>query len=91
MSSWQSVDRELVFQVVEDVVGGCGEATGVGENEMGGDEEVGNVLRGDVSRDGLMTAGGAGVFENNFVVGRVDPDELEDGVAEVRVGGAEIG
>ena len=91
MGSWQSVDRELVFQVVKDVVGGYGEATGMGENEMGGHEEVGNVLRGDVSRDGLMTAGGAGVFENSFVVDGVDPDELEDGGAEVWVGGAEVG
>ena len=77
--------------MVKDVVGGCGEAASVGENEMGGHEKVGDVLRGDVSRDGLMAAGGAGVFENSFVINRIDPNELEDRFAEVMVGGAEIG
>ncbi len=46
---------------------------------------------GDVARDRLMTAGGAGVFENSFVVDRIDPNELEDCFAEVVVGDAEVG
>ncbi len=76
---------------MEDVVGGGGEAAGVGESQVSGNEEVGDVFRGDVSRDRLMAAGGAGVLENGFVISRVDPDELEDCGAEVVVGGAEVG
>ncbi len=53
--------------MVKDVVGGCGEAAGVGENEVGGHEQVGDVLRGDVVRDRLMTAGWAGVLENGLL------------------------
>ncbi len=76
---------------MKDVVGGCGETAGVGESKVGGDEKVGDVLRGDVARDRLMTAGWADVLEKGFVVCRVDPNELEDSVAEVVVGGAEVG
>ncbi len=88
MGGWESVHGELITQVVKDVVGGCGEAAGVGESQVGGNEEVGDVFCGDVSRDRLMTAGWAGVLENGFVVCRVDPNELEDCGVEVVVGGA---
>ena len=76
---------------MENVVGGRGEAAGVGEGKVGSNEKVRDVLRGDVSRDGLMAAGGAGVFEKRFVIDRIDPNELEDSFAKVMVGGAEIG
>ncbi len=39
----------------------------------------------------MMAAGGAGVSEDNFVIDWVDPHLFEDGLAEVRVGGAEVG
>ena len=38
-----------------------------------------------------MAAGGAGVSEDSFVIDWVDPHSFEDGFAEVRVGGAEVG
>ena len=87
----ESVHGELVTQVMEDVVRGRGETAGVGEGKVGSNEKVRDVLRGDVSRDGLMAAGGAGVFEKRFVIDRIDPYELEDCFAKVMVGGAEIG
>ena len=86
----ESVHGELVTQVMEDVVRGRGETAGVGEGKVGSNEKVRDVLRGDVSRDGLMAAGGAGVFENRFVIDRIDPYEFEDGLTEGRVGGAKV-
>ncbi len=73
------------------MVGGRGEATGVGKNEAGGNEKVRDVFGGDVAGDGLMAVGGAGGFEDGFVVSRIDPNEFEDGLAEGRVGGTKVG
>ena len=58
---------------------------------MGGHEEIGDVCCGDVARDGLMAAGGAGVCEDCLVVEWVDPNQFEYCFAEIRVGGTEIG
>ena len=44
-----SVHGELVTQMVQNVVGGHGETAGVGENKMGGYEEVRDVFDGDVA------------------------------------------
>jgi hypothetical protein len=57
-----------VAQVVQNVVGWRGETTGVGENKVGGYEEVRDVFGGDVASDGLVTAGGAVVMEKSLVV-----------------------
>ena len=42
------------------MVGGRGEAAGVGENKVGSHEEIGDVCCGDVASDGLVAAGGEG-------------------------------
>ncbi len=76
-----SVHGELVTQVVQDVVGGRGEAAGVGENKMGGYEEVGDVFGGDVTSDGLVTAGGAVVLEKSLVVDGINPHKFEYSLA----------
>ncbi len=60
-------------QVVQNVVGGRGEAAGVGENKMGGYEEIRDVFDGDVASDGLVTAGGTVVLEKSLVVDGINP------------------
>ncbi len=74
-----SVNGQLILQVVEDVVGWGGQAARVGKGQVGSDEEVGQVISGDIAGDRLVVAGRAGVVENGFVVARVDPDGLEGG------------
>jgi len=63
------IDVELVREVVEDLVGRTGEATGRGEREVCSNEKVGKVLRGDLAGDGVVIAGRAGVLQNGLVVG----------------------
>ena len=60
---------ELVREVVEELVGRTGEATGRGEREVCSNEEVGQVFRGDLAGDGVVVAGRAGVLQNGLVVG----------------------
>ncbi len=50
------------------------EAASVGKGQVSSDEEVGLVISGDIAGDRLVVAGRAGVFEDGFVVTRVDPD-----------------
>ena len=57
---------------------------------MCSDEEVRQVVSGDIACEGLIVAGRVGVFEGGFVVARVNPNELEGGGAEVGVGGTEV-
>ena len=59
---------ELAAQVVQNVVGWRGETAGVGENKMGGYEEIRDVFGGDVAGDWLVAAGGAVVLEKSLVV-----------------------
>ncbi len=86
-----SVHGELVTEMVQNVVGGCVEMTSVGENQMGGDEEIRDVFGGDVAGDWLVAAGGAVVLEKSLVVDWINPHELENSLAEGGVGGAEVG
>jgi hypothetical protein len=85
------VDVELGAEMVEDVVGWGVETTSGGEVEVGSHEEIGEVLGVNLAGDGGMVASGAGVLENGARVGGVDPDELEDGIAEDGIGCAEVG
>ncbi len=64
--------------MVQDVVRCRRETARVGEDEVGGDEEVGEVVGGDVSGDGLVIASGARGFQDGFVVARVNPDKTKD-------------
>ncbi len=65
---------KLVAHVVEDVVGGCSQTASVGEGEVGGHEEVRQVVIVYVASDGLVAARWAGVLQNGFVVLRVYPN-----------------
>ena len=71
------------------MVRGAREFASVGEGQMSGNQEVGQVFGGNLAGDGLVVAGGAGVFEDGFVGGG-EPQESEDGAVEVSVGGAEV-
>ncbi len=66
---------------MENLVGRCGKFAGGGEDKMCGNEEVRQVVIGEVAGDGLMVAGGAGVFEDGLVITWVDPDSFERGEA----------
>ncbi len=66
---------------MENLVGRCGEFAGVDEDKMCGNEEVRQVVIGEVAGDGLMVAGGTGVFEDSLVITWVDPDRFETGGA----------
>ncbi len=84
-----SVNVQLVVQVMKQLVRGAREFASGGESQMGGDQEVRQVVGGDVSSDGDMVAGGSDVFEDSLVVWG-EPQELEDGAGKVWVGGAEV-
>ena len=58
------------------MVGGCSQTARVGEGEMGGHEEVRQVVIVDFASDGSVAARGAGVLQHGFVVLRVDPNYL---------------
>ena len=74
----ESVNRQLVAKVVQDVVRCRRETARVGKNEVGGDKEVGEVVGGDVAGDGLVVSSGARVFQDSLVVARVNPDKTKD-------------
>ncbi len=63
-----SVDGKLDSEVVEDLVGGGRETSGVGESEVGGHEEVGEVGCVDLAGDLCVVASGACVLEDGSVV-----------------------
>ncbi len=54
------------------------EATGGSEGEVGGNQQVGEVVRVDLAGDGGVVAGRAGVLENGPVVGS-EPEKTEGG------------
>ncbi len=74
----ESVDRQLVAEVVQDVVRCRRETARVGENEVGGDKEVGEVVGGDVAGDRLVVSSGARGFQDGLVVARVNSDKTKD-------------
>ena len=86
-----SIGGKLGSEMVENLVGGGREASGVGESEVGCHEKVGEVGCVDLAGDLCVVASGACVLEDGAVVGRVNPDEFESSVAEVGVGGAKVG
>ncbi len=76
--------------MVENSVGGGVETTSGGEVEVGSHEKIGEVLSVDFAGDGVVVAGGARVLEDRARVSGVNPDKLEDGIAEDGVGCAEV-
>ena len=84
-----SVDVQLITEVMEQLVRGARELADGGEGQVGGNQEVGKVFGGDFTSDGCVVAGGAGVFEDGFVVGG-EPQEAKHGAIKVWVGGAKI-
>ena len=83
------VDVQLVAKVVEQLVRGAREFASVGEGQVGGNQEVGQVFGGNLAGDGLVVAGGAGVFDDGLVVWG-EPQKSEDSAVKVSVGGAEV-
>jgi hypothetical protein len=80
---------ELVAKVEEEACRLARETAGVGKDEMGCDQEVGNIFGVDLSGDCFVVAGRASVAENSALVGS-DPQEEEDGSVDRRVGGSEV-
>ena len=67
----------------------AGETTSGGEGEVGGDQEVGDVVRFNVAGDCMVVAGGAGVLHDGAVVG-CEPERAKDRGSYVMVGGAQV-
>ncbi len=84
-----SVNVQLVVKVMEQLVRGAREFASGGEDQVGGNQEVGQVFCVDVTGDGCVVAGGSGVFEGSLVVWG-EPQEFENGAVKVWVGGAEV-
>ena len=61
------VDVQLIVKVMKQLVRGAREFASVGEGQVGGNQEVGQVFGGNLAGDGLVVACGAGVFEDGFV------------------------
>ncbi len=80
---------ELVTQMEEEAGRLAGETTSGSEEEMGGNQEVGDVGGVDFSGDGGVVAGRSGVFEDSAAIGG-KPDETEDSGIKSRGGSAEI-
>ncbi len=80
---------KLVAKMEEKASRLAGETTGGGEDEVGGDQEIGDVFRVDVAGDCFVVAGGAGVLHNSAVVG-CEPERTEDGGIHGRVRGAQV-
>ncbi len=83
------VDVHLIVKVMQQLLRGAREFASVGEGQVGGNQEVGQVFGGNLAGDGLVVAGGAGVFDNGLVVWG-EPQKSEDGAVKVSVGGAEV-
>jgi hypothetical protein len=86
-----SVNKQLVSQVMENVVGRSGQAAGVGKEEVGSDQKVREVVGGDFSSDRLVVASGASVFENSLIIAGVNPHSFERSRAEGGAGCSEVG
>ncbi len=84
-----SVDVQLIVEVMKQLLRGAREFASVGAGLVGGNQEVGQVFGGNLAGDGLVVAGGAGVFDDGLVVWG-EPQKSEDGAVKVSVGGAEV-
>ena len=80
---------ELVTKVEEETRRLAREATGRGEAEVGGNQEVREVGSVDFSSDGRVVAGRAGVLENGAAIGS-NPDETENSGVQGARGGAKV-
>jgi hypothetical protein len=75
---------------MEEETGGLArEATRSVKDELGRNQDVGDVGGVNFSGDGSVVAGGAGVFEHGAAI-RSDPDKTEDGSVQVGRGGSEV-
>ena len=75
---------------MQNLVRGSVQTASVGEDKMSRNEEVGEIVSGDVAGDGLVVASGARVVQYGFVVAGVYPDKFESSGAEGGVCGAEV-
>ncbi len=76
---------------MENVVGGGSQSAGVGENKVGSNEKIREVVGGEVAGDGLVVVSGASVFEDGLVIAGINPDLFERSRAKGGVGRAEVG
>ncbi len=80
---------ELVAKVEEEACGFARETAGVGEGEVGGDQEIVDVVVVDLAGDCFVVAGRARVAEDGSLVGG-GPHETEDGSVNRGVGCAQV-
>ncbi len=63
------ISVELVAKLEDEACRLSRETTGGGEGKVGGNQEVRDVGGVDLSGDGMVVAGRAGVFQNSFTIG----------------------
>ena len=80
---------ELVGEMEEKASRLTREATGGSEGEVGGNQQVREVVRVDLAGDGGVVAGRAGIPEYSTVVGG-EPEKTEDGGVQVGMCGAQV-
>ncbi len=80
---------ELVAKVEEEACRLARKTARGGKGEVGGNQEVIDVVCVDVTRDGGVVAGGTGVFQDSAVVGS-KPEKTEDSRIQVGIGGSEV-
>ena len=80
---------ELVAKVEEEACGFARETAGVGEGEVGGDQEIVDVVVVDLAGDCFVVAGRARVAEDGSLVGG-GPHETEDSGVERGIGCPQI-
>ena len=80
---------ELVAKVEEEACGLARETAGVGESEMGSDQEIVDVVVVDLAGDCFVIAGRARVAEDGALVGG-GPHKTEDSSVDRRVGCAKV-
>ncbi len=80
---------QLVAKVEEDACRLARETAGVGEGEVGGDQEIVDVVVVDLAGDCFVVAGRARVAEDGSLVGG-GSHETEDGGVDRRIGCSQI-
>ncbi len=83
------ISVELVAKVKEETSRLAREATGGGERELGGNQEVGEVDSVDFAGDSMVVTGRTGVFQDGLFVGG-NPDETKGSSVKGRGGGSEV-
>ena len=89
MGGGDSVSVELVAEMEEKAGRLTREATGGGKGEVGGNQQIVEVVSVDLAGDGGVVAGRTGVFQDGPRVGG-EPQKTEDGRVHGWGGGAQV-